>query len=113
MVSIESTSFGEIVIGGKTYYSDMIVWWDGRMEYREKSHLVTVEEMASLLKGKPQAIVLGTGQHGAVKLLPKAEELAYQAGVEIFQETSPKAIEIFNGLVAQGKKAVAVIHTTC
>ena len=113
MVRIDSTSFGEVSVDGKTYYSDMTVWWDGKVEYRTKSHEVGVEEMAMLLKRKPEAIVLGTGQHGVVKLLPKAEELAYQAGVEIFQETSPKAIEIFNGLVAQGKKAVAVIHTTC
>lgn len=113
MVKIDSTSFGEISINGKTYYSDMVVWWDGKLEYRPKSHGIGVEEMASLLKRKPGAVVIGTGQHGAVKLLPKAEELARQAGVEIFQETSPKAAEIFNGLVAQKKKAVAVIHTTC
>ncbi len=113
MVKIESTSFGEISIDGKIYYSDMTVWWDGKIDYRTKSHEVGLEEMALLLRRKPQAIVIGTGQQGVVKLLPKAEELAYQAKVEIFQEISPKAIQIFNGLVAQKKKAVAVIHTTC
>ena len=113
MVRIESTGFGEVVIGGKTYYSDMTIWWDGRVEYRQKSHEVGLEEMAALLRGKPEVIVIGTGQQGVMKLMPKAEELAQQAGVEVFQEISPKAMEIFNGMIAQNKKAVAVIHTTC
>lgn len=113
MVMIDSTSFGEISVDGKTYYSDMVVWWDGKVDYRQKSHEIGIEEMASLLRRRPDTIVIGTGQQGVVRLLPKAEELATQANVEIFQETSPKAVTIFNGLIAQKRKAVAVIHTTC
>ena len=113
MVKIDSTSFGEVSVNGKTYYSDMTVWWDGKAEMRNKSHELGVEEMAKLLKREPEAVVIGTGQQGVMKLLPKAAELAEQAEVDVFQDISPKAAKIFNGLIAQGKKAVAVIHATC
>lgn len=112
MVKINSTTFGEIVINGKTYYSDMIVWWDGKKEFRDKSHIFDVDEFVKLLKKNPKAIVIGTGQKGTVKIPEEVMELSEMKGVEIFVETSQKAIEIFNGFVKIKKKVVAVIHTT-
>ncbi len=113
MVKIDSTSFGEIVIDNKTYYSDMIVWWDGKTEYRDKSHVIDMSEFVKIMKRKPDTIVIGTGQTGVLKLLPEVEQVAEDKKVKIFVEKSPKAIEIFNGFVCSGKKVVAVIHTTC
>lgn len=113
MVRIDSTSFGEIVIDGKTYYSDMIVWWDGKIEYRTKSHTVDMSEFLKLMQKEPEAVVIGTGQIGVVKILPEVNQTAEDKQVDLFIDQSKKAIQIFNGLVADGKKAVAVIHTTC
>ncbi|RLJ07554.1 MAG: hypothetical protein DRP12_02020 [Candidatus Aenigmatarchaeota archaeon] len=113
MVRIDSTTFGEIKIDGKVYYSDVIVWWDGRVEYREKSHVFAVDEYAKIAKEKPDCIVVGTGQAGVVRLEPQVLDLAREQGIEIFTEKSPKAIEIFNAFVKEGKRAVAVIHVTC
>jgi hypothetical protein len=116
MVKIDSTSFGELLIDGKTYYSDMTVWWDGRVEYRGKSHQLDMSEFVKLLQRKPEAIVIGTGQsppRGGLKILPEVLQMAEDRGIEIFSDLSPKAIQIFNGLLANKKKVVAVIHTTC
>ena len=113
MVRIDSTSFGEVVIGGKTYYSDMYVWWDGKLDYRDKEHVFDMNEFWKLMPRKPEAIVIGTGQNGVVRVLPEVMIMADERKVQIFRDTSPKAIQIFNGLVAEGKKAVAVLHVTC
>lgn len=111
MVRIDSTSSGEIVIDGKTYYSDMIIWWDGKKEFKIKTHRFTLDDFLSLAKKKPDSIVIGTGQTESVEISEKAKEMADRKNIMIYIENSPKAIEIFNGFVADGKKAVAVIHT--
>lgn len=113
MVKIDSTSFGEIVIDKKTYYSDITVWWDGKIEYRDKSHVFDMSEFVRIMERKPDTIVIGIGQTGILKLLPEVKQVAEDKKVKIFVEQSPKAIEIFNGFVCSGKKVVAVIHTTC
>jgi hypothetical protein len=113
MVRIDGTSFGEVVIDGKTYYSDMIVWWDGKPEYKEKVHIIDMAEFSSLMKRKPEIIVIGTGQRGAVKITPEVLETAKKKKVEIYAEPSPRAVQLFNSFMAAKKKAVAFIHTTC
>jgi hypothetical protein len=112
-MEINSVSFGEIEISGKKYYSDMLVWWDGRVDYREKSHVLTLDEFIEILKRGPKVLVVGTGMSGCVQVEDRARELAEQKGIGIYTEISPKAAEIFNGFVKRGKRAVAVIHTTC
>ncbi len=113
MVKINSVTFGEIEINKKTYFSDMVVWWDGKLEYREKSHNFTISDFLELAEKKPEIIVVGTGINGIVRILAEAEQAAEEKGIEIFKELSPKAAEMFNGFVADKKKAVALIHSTC
>lgn len=113
MVEINSVKFGEITIDKKVYYSDMIVWWDGKIEYREKSHEFEMDEFLRLLERKPEMIVIGTGINGICRVLEEVEQAAKDKGIEIFKDLSPKAADIFNGFVADEKKAVAVLHSTC
>jgi len=111
---INAVNFGEVVINGKTYYSDMVVWWDGKLEFLSKRHIFNVTELNRLLKRKPYAVVIGTGhQGGGVKVTDGVEQSAKKSGVKLFIDQSPDAIDIFNGLIADNKKAVAVIHATC
>ena len=67
----------------------------------------------AILERKPEAVVVGTGMSGCVRIEEKARDLAEQVGVVIYTETTPKAAEIFNGFIKDGKKAVAFMHTTC
>lgn len=113
MIEINSVKFGEITIDKKIYYSDMIVWWDGKIEYREKSHEFGMDDFLSLLKSKPEIIVIGTGMSGVCRIPEEVEQTASDKGVEIFKELSPKAAEMFNAFVADRKRAVAVLHSTC
>ncbi|MBN2042354.1 MAG: hypothetical protein JW754_00950 [Candidatus Aenigmarchaeota archaeon] len=113
MVKINSMKFGEITIDNKTYYSDMTVWWDGRIEYREKSHVFGVEEFSKIAAKNPEMVVIGTGVEGVVNVSEDMEALANEKNIQVFVDTSPKAIEMFNAFQNEGKKVVAVIHSTC
>ena len=113
MVRVDSVRFGEITIDGKIYYSDINVWWDGKVEYKEKTHEFTMSDFVRLAEKNPEIIVIGTGINGICKVLEEVEMAAEDKGIEIFKELSPKAAEMFNAFVADKRKAVAVIHSTC
>jgi len=113
MVKIESISFGEIKIDDKIYYSDVVIFWDGKIDYREKSHLFDMDEFLKLKEKGPEIIVVGTGISGCVKIPERVKEVATELGVRIFYDTSDKAKDIFNAFLSQGKKVIGVFHTTC
>ncbi len=113
MVEITNVKFGEIEVDKKIYYSDMIVWWDGKVEYRAKSHVFDISDFLKLLEKKPEIIVIGTGMNGICRILEEVEQAAEDKGIMIFKELSPKAAEMFNGFVADKRRVVAVLHSTC
>jgi hypothetical protein len=112
MVKIDSTKFGEIVIDGKTHYSDVIVFWDGTINYREKDRIIDEEELSIVMEKKINILVVGTGQHGVMSLSGQARMLAVERKIKVFELQSPYAIDIFNGFASSGRKVAAIIHTT-
>jgi len=113
MVRINSCKYGEMTIDRKTYYSDMVVYWSGEKEFRKKSHIFGVEEAEGMLRKRPYGIVVGTGiEDMALKIPEKTRDLIDQAGVRLFVDKTPNAIEIFNAFIAAKKRIIAVIHTS-
>ena len=112
MVLIDSVKFGEIRIGGKDYYSDVVVWWDGKIEMVVKSHQFGMSELLNLLKKKPQVVVLGTGVEGCVEVLEEVQMEMENRGLMLLVENTTNALEVFNAFVNEGKKAVAFMHVT-
>lgn len=112
MVNIDAVKFGELKIDGKIYYSDMVVWWDGKIEFRKKSHIFGMEEFKRLLRRKPNSIVIGTGLVDIVNVPDDVREAAKNKKVKLFIDLSINAVDIFNGLVNTRKRPVAMIHTT-
>ncbi|MEM5812263.1 MAG: MTH938/NDUFAF3 family protein [Candidatus Aenigmatarchaeota archaeon] len=113
MVRIESVSFGEIRIDGKDYYSDVIVWWDGKVDFVTKSHRFGMSELVRLLKKNPDVIIVGTGMEGSVQIEEEAGQKLEDKGISFFPEKTPNAVEVFNSMVSDGRKAVALLHITC
>jgi hypothetical protein len=112
MVNIDAVKFGEIKVDDRIYYSDMIVWWDGKIEYRRKSHMFDIAEFKKLMKREPGAMVIGTGLVDTVNVPDDVREAAKKNKIKLFIDLSVNAVDIFNGLVKTNKKPVAVIHTT-
>ncbi len=112
MVKITNVKFGEVEIDGKTYFSDMIVWWDGRRELVMKSHEFGMSDFLMLAEKKPEIIVIGTGIDGICRIYEEVLQAADDKKIEIYHEISPKAAKMFNGFLADKKRVVAVIHST-
>jgi len=110
---IDSIKFGEITINKKTYYSDVLIDVDGKVELMQKKHMVDIDDFIILSKKKPEFIVIGTGLQDMVRVSDKVIQIAEDSKIKLYVDPSPKAADVFNGLLAQGKKTAALIHTTC
>ncbi|MBL7206402.1 MAG: hypothetical protein ISS36_02270 [Candidatus Aenigmarchaeota archaeon] len=113
MVHIDNLKWGEITIDGKTYCSDMAIFWDGAIKYITKNHKLTIQEFMLLLPKKPEVLIVGIGINGAMSVDEDVKQVAEDKKIKIFEETSEKAVDIFNAMISDEKRAVAVIHTTC
>jgi len=112
MPKINSIKYGEIQIDKKTYYSDMLLFWDGKKALLEKTHIIDLNLLEKILKKRPDSIVIGVGLEGTVKLGPGIREVLKKAKVKLFIDKTLNAMEIYNALQAQGKRVAAIIHAT-
>jgi len=112
---IDSYDFGQIIINGRRYTSDVIVfpdrvkadWW------RKEGHQLCVEDIEEALKEKLDVLVVGTGYSGLVKVLPETERYVRSMGVELIVQRTGEAYKTFNRLVQSGKRVAAALHLTC
>jgi len=113
-MKIESYRFGEIVIEGERYTADVIVfpdrvragWW------RKQGHLLQLEDLHEALGEGPEALIVGTGAHGCMKVAPEVMAHAKELGIELLAFDTTAACQTFNQLVGK-RKVVAVLHLTC
>ena len=111
---IEKYDFGQIVIDGKKYDKDLIVfpdrikvgWW------RKEGHRVHIEDVAEILEEKPEVLIIGKGYYGLMEVTPETEKRIRSEGIELIAEKTSKACEIFNA-VSKSRRVVAALHLTC
>jgi len=112
MVEIKDVRFGEIDVDGRTYYSDVAIFWDGKVEMVEKKHVFDINDLMYLLSKGANIIVIGTGIEGLCKIEQEAFDMAEGKGIDIYIEKSKKAAKLFNLFAKSGEKVAAIIHTT-
>jgi hypothetical protein len=115
MNMIDSYSFGNIVIDGKKYTKDVIIYPDGRIQgswWRKKGHKLCVEDIADLIDYAPELIIAGTGAYGIMKPEVGFAELLYDKGIEFQALPSGNAVKEYNRLCGE-KKIGACFHLTC
>lgn len=111
---IDSYDFGQIVIDGKTYTSDVIIypgkvnsnWW------RKEGHELCVNDLEDVLDQKPDMIVVGTGNPGLIKVLPETEKLIKSKGIKLIVQPTKEAYHTYNQL-STSQKVIALLHLTC
>jgi len=111
---IDSYHFGHIVIDGKQYSSDVIIYPD-RVQgawRRGKSHEINLEDVAGIVAEKPEALIVGSGAVGMVKVLPEVQQSLERQGIELVIEPTDEACNTYNQLSGT-KKVVAALHLTC
>lgn len=111
---IDIYHFGNIVIDGQKYTSDVIVYPDKVRSnwWRQEGHRLVPEDIRELVSWKPEVLIVGTGSMGCMKISPETEELLKAQKIELIAEPTPRACQIFNQISAS-RRAVAALHLTC
>ncbi|MGQ9538940.1 MAG: Mth938-like domain-containing protein [Candidatus Bathycorpusculaceae bacterium] len=114
---IDSYDFGVMVVNGKRYTSDLIVfpekvvsgWW------RKEGHKLYVEDLKEVFSHAPlpEVLVVGTGYSGLVKVLPEVEKALKEHGIELVVQPTVKAYKTFNEFLRAGRLVVGAFHLTC
>jgi len=112
---IDSYSFGQIVVNGKRYTNDIIIfpnrikdnWW------RKIGHRIDIEDLKEAIQEKPEILVVGTGYFGFVKVPAEVKEYVKRKGIELIAQSTKDACNTFNSLLKSGKKVVAALHLAC
>lgn len=113
-MKIDSYSFGRIVVNGKTFTADVIVY-PGRVDaawWRKEGHLLQVEDLAEALRTKPGVLVIGTGYFGVMRVPRETVERIAALGIDVKMEKTARAVEVYNELEHAGN-VVAALHLTC
>ena len=112
---IDSYAFGKIVIDGRLYTSDLIIYPDGRIVdgwWRQRGHLVTEADIKGLIASGADVIVVGTGSSGMLKPARDLEKSLKKKGIQTVTAPSRTAMNHFNELSGL-KKVGACFHLTC
>ena len=112
---IDSYDFGRIVIDGKEYTSDLIIfpnrvmggWW------RKEGHRLHINDLDEVLTEKGEVLVVGTGYSGLMKVPTETKEFIKREGFELIIQPTKEACKTCNSLIKSGKKVIAALHLTC
>lgn len=112
---IDSYSFGSIIIGGKKYQNDVIVFPDKTREnwWRKEGHLLSLGDLREVIDFKPEVLIIGKGAYGVMDIPRDTREKIEKMGMELIVEKTRKATELFNKKLKEGKKVVGAFHLTC
>ena len=111
---IDSYQFGRITVNGKEYTSDVIIfpytvdgnWW------RNTGHELRLEDITGVITENPEALIIGTGASGLMKVRPEVQQTAQAQDIKLIVEATDKACNTYNQLCLS-QKVVAALHITC
>ncbi len=112
---IESFSFGRIVIAGKAYNEDIIIYPNGDIQdswWRKSGHRLVVDDIAGLIAAKPEIIIVGTGVFGYMKPDLEVERLLTEKQIRMIDQTTKKAWQTYNEMAGENILG-ACFHVGC
>lgn len=111
---IEEYQFGRMVIDGKTYTSDLILFPDKILSswWRKSGHKLCLQDLEEVIRKKPDILIIGTGAMGIMKVNDEVRQYAQREGITVIIEKTGKAVQTYNHHPC-GKKIIAVFHLTC
>lgn len=113
---IEDYSFGRMVINGKTYSADLIIYPDGRIQkswWRLEGHRLQLADLEKLLQAEPKIIVAGTGASSLMRPAAGLMALLGEQGIELICQPTATACITFNELLQQHRNVAGCFHLTC
>ncbi|UCF78353.1 MAG: hypothetical protein JSW03_09680 [Candidatus Eiseniibacteriota bacterium] len=111
---VDSYEFGEIIVDGKTYTSDVILFPDRVVSdwWRREGHKLSAEDVKDIVAAKPEVVIVGAGYSGFLQVPVKTKHLLESEGIELLVLNTTKACRKYNEL-CKTKRVVAALHLTC
>jgi len=112
--TIDSYQFGLVVISGKKYTSDVIIFPDRVRDnwWRRTGHQLCLKDIAGVMTENPEVLIVGTGASGLMKVLPEVERNVKTQGIKLIVEATAQACHTYNH-ICHSQRVVAALHLTC
>jgi putative phosphoribosyl transferase len=112
---IDSYSFGTMIIDGKEYDRDLIVFPDKMKTnwWRANGHILRIADLQEVIEYKPELLIIGTGASGRMQAEPSTIDSLRQEGIKCIEEPTADAIKLFNREMQNGTRVVGAFHLTC
>ena len=111
---IKSYRFGRIVIDGRAYSKDVIILPNrviGNWR-RQEGHALRPDDLAAVFEAAPEALIVGQGAFGLMRVTHEAEQSLQAAGIELIALPTGEAVETYNRL-REERAVAAALHLTC
>ncbi|GAF82487.1 unnamed protein product [marine sediment metagenome] len=112
---IENYSFGQMLIDGKKYNSDLIIFTDhiNNNWWRREGHNLHIDDIQEIINKKPDTLIIGTGYSGLMKVPEELIENIKSSGIKkVIVKKTGDACNEYNKLCKK-KNIVAAFHLTC
>lgn len=114
VVKIDSYRFGQIVIDGAAYSSDVIItpggvrgrWW------RKDGHIFSLDDLRDAFAASPKKLILGTGASGMCRVAQEVRAFCDANHIELCVSPTKEAVAAFNS-EDDKSRLVAALHLTC
>lgn len=114
-MTIDEYAFGEILIDGMPYTSDVIIWPDHVKSpwWRAEGHELAVDDLADVLAAPPKVLVIGTGYFGRMRVPQQTLDALQAQGIKVHVSRTTEAVAELNRLARESADIVAALHLTC
>ena len=112
---IDAFAFGSMVIDGRSYRSDLIIFPDGRVQdswRRLQGHVLSKQDIATLIESEPVLIIAGAGVNERMKPERTLERFLFQKNIRFMIGPNSQAVNWYNEEY-KDQKVGACFHLTC
>jgi hypothetical protein len=103
-----------INIDGQQHTSDLKIfpdkvhtgWW------RQEGHLLHIEDIQDAIVESPDAIIIGTGASGALRVPDAIKDQLDSMGIDLIALPTRQAAETHNSMI-RSKRVITCLHLTC
>lgn len=113
-MQIDFYAFGRIVIEGREYTTDVIIF-PKRVDSawrRKEGHRLSVEDMRGVIEADAETVVIGTGAVGEMVVPPDVIAHLEALRIRVIVLRTTEAVETYNRILGSGR-VVAALHLTC
>lgn len=110
---IETYKFGEMVIDGKSYKKDVIIYPDRVFSpwWRQSGHRLIREDLEDIFSYDPHTVVIGTGKFGMMKVEDALLAEFEKRHIETLILKTDTAVDKYNEL--NSTRIIGAFHLTC